>query len=111
MSEKVITLNSESFEADVLKSDKPVLVDYWAPWCSPCRMIAPILDAIADDPDMSSKITIGKLNIDESPEPASTYGVRNIPTLMLFKDGQVVGTLVGTNSRGQIETFINDSVS
>ena len=68
------------------------------------------ISAIADDPDMSSKITIGKLNIDDSPEPAGAYGVRNIPTLMLFKGGQVVGTLVGTNSRGQIETFIKDNI-
>lgn len=106
----IITLTDSDFEADVLKSEKPVLVDFWAPWCGPCKMIAPILDAIAVDSVMSSKITIGKMNVDENPETPGKYGVRGIPTLLIFKDGEVVDSKVGAISRTQLEEFVNSSI-
>lgn len=110
MSDKIVTLSDAEFEADVLKSDKPVLVDFWAPWCGPCKMIAPILDAIVDDPELSSKITIGKINVDENTETPQKYGVRGIPTLMIFNNGEVIGTKVGAVSRSQLQEFITDNV-
>ena len=111
MSDKIVTLSDSSFEADVLNSEKPVLVDFWAPWCGPCKMIAPILDAIVEDPELSSKIAVGKLNVDDNSETAAKYGVRGIPTLLIFQGGNVVGTKVGALSRTQLEEFIEQSVS
>jgi len=108
MSDKIITLTDNSFEADVLKSDVPVLVDFWAPWCGPCKMIAPILDAIAEE--YSGKITVGKLNVDENTESAGKYGVRGIPTLLLFKGGEVAATKVGALSRAQLVEFFEQNL-
>ena len=93
-----------SFGTDVLKSDKPVLVDYWAEWCGPCKMIAPILDETAKE--MGDKLQIAKMNVDENREIPAKFGIRGIPTLMLFKDGQLAATKVGALSKAQLTAFI-----
>ena len=108
MSESIVHVTDENFEETVLKSDQPVLVDYWAEWCGPCKMIAPILDEIASE--YGDKITIAKLNIDENPSTPPRYGVRGIPTLMLFKDGDVEATKVGALSKSQLSSFIDESI-
>jgi thioredoxin 1 len=97
-----------TFNTDVLNSDSPVLVDYWAEWCGPCKMIAPILDETAKD--YAGKLTIAKLNVDENHALAARYGVRGIPTLMLFKNGAVVGTKVGALSKSQLCAFVESSL-
>lgn len=105
MSDKIIHLTDGSFENDVLKAEGPILVDFWAEWCGPCKMIAPILDEIAEE--FEGKLTITKLNIDQSPATAPKYGIRGIPTLLLFKNGEVAATKVGALSKGQLKDFLN----
>ena len=90
-------VSDENFEADVLKSERPVLVDFWAEWCAPCKAIAPALEELASD--MDGRLTVAKINIDDNPLTPQKYGVRGIPTLMIFKDGQVAATKVGGNLR------------
>ena len=107
MSDRIIHITDATFEDKVLNSDKPVLVDYWAEWCGPCKMIAPILDEIADEYD--GKLTVAKLDTDRNQPTAIKYGVRGIPTLMIFKDGEIAGTKVGALSKSQLSAFI-DSV-
>lgn len=107
MSDKIVQISDASFEQDVLKASGPVLVDFWAEWCGPCKMIAPVLEELAEEYD--GKLTIAKLNIDSNIQTAPKYGVRGIPTLMIFKDGEVAGTKVGALSRTQLASFI-DSV-
>jgi len=102
-----IKVTDDSFEADVLKSEKPVLVDYWAEWCGPCRQIAPALEEVAAEMDT---IIIAKLNIDENPEVPSSMGVRGIPTLMIFKGGELVGTKVGVQSKSQLLDWIGQTI-
>ncbi|MGA2552621.1 MAG: thioredoxin TrxA [Burkholderiaceae bacterium] len=101
-------VNEDSFNAEVLNSDSPVLVDYWAEWCGPCKMIAPILDETAND--YAGKLTIAKLNVDDNQALAARYGVRGIPTLMLFKNGAVVGTKVGALSKSQLSAFVESNL-
>lgn len=108
MSDKIIHLTDSVFEQSVLKANGPVLVDFWAAWCGPCKMIAPILDEIADE--YAGKITIAKLNIDDNPQTAPQYGIRGIPTLLLFKDGLVKATQVGAVSKTQLKTFIDNNI-
>ncbi|MCH9697413.1 MAG: thioredoxin TrxA [Gammaproteobacteria bacterium] len=98
-------VSDDEFEQTVLKSDKPVLVDYWAEWCGPCKMIAPILSEIADE--YEDQITVLKMNIDENDNTPQQYGVRGIPTLMLFKDGEVEATKVGALTKGQLKEFLD----
>jgi len=108
MSENIIHVTDDSFEQDVLESDTPVLVDYWAEWCGPCKAIAPILDEIAAEYD--GKLRIAKLNIDDNPATPPRYGIRGIPTLMLFKGGNVEATKVGAVSKSQLATFIDSNI-
>jgi len=108
MSQATKTVTDDSFKADVLESSKPVLVDYWAEWCGPCRMIAPIVEETATQ--FADRLTVAKLNIDENAAIAKRYGIRGIPTLMLFKDGQPVATHVGSLSRSQLHTLLEGQI-
>ncbi|ATA26212.1 thioredoxin [Brenneria goodwinii] len=104
MSDKIIHLTDGSFDAQVLQAEGVTLVDFWAEWCGPCKMIAPILDEIAEE--FAGKLTVAKLNIDENPATAPKYGIRGIPTLLLFKNGEVAATKVGALSKGQLKEFL-----
>ena len=108
MSDNIVYLTDESFQTEVLDSTEPVLVDYWAEWCGPCKMIAPILTEIADE--YQGKVKIAKLNIDENPQTPPRYGIRGIPTLMLFKNGNVEATKVGALSKSQLTVFIDTNL-
>jgi len=101
-------VSDATFEQDVLKSDEPVLVDYWAEWCGPCKMIAPILDEVSRDYD--GRVQVAKLNVDDNQEVAAKYGIRGIPTLMLFKGGNVEATKVGAVSKSQLTAFIDSNL-
>jgi thioredoxin 1 len=108
MSGKPTQVTDVDFDEQVVKSDKPVLVDFWAPWCAPCRMVAPALEAIADR--MKDALRVCKVNVDESPGVAQTYGIRSIPTLMLFKQGQVACRMVGVRPQAEIEREIEAAI-
>ena len=108
MSESIKHVSDASFEADVINSDVPVLVDYWAAWCGPCKMIAPLLDDAAKQ--YEGRVMIAKLNVDNNPETAAKFGIRGIPTLMLFKDGKAAATKVGAMSKSQLTAFLDESL-
>ena len=108
MSESILKLTDAEFENQVIKSEKPILVDYWAEWCGPCKMIAPVLEEVATE--LADKVLIGKLNVDENTQTPPKYGIRGIPTLMLFKNGEVVGTQVGAISKSDLVNFIENNI-
>ena len=107
-SDNIVYTSDDGFDADVLGADKPVLVDYWAEWCGPCKMIAPILDEIADE--YSDRLKICKLDIDANQATPPKYGIRGIPTLMLFKNGEVEATKVGALSKSQLQAFLDSNI-
>ncbi len=108
MSSDIVYVTDDSFEDDVLKSEIPVLVDYWAEWCGPCKMIAPILEEIVGE--YTGKLKVAKLNIDENSATPPKFGIRGIPTLMIFKDGDVEATKVGALSKSQLTAFIDSNL-
>ena len=108
MSDQIIHVTDDSFDSEVLKSDVPVLVDYWAEWCGPCKMIAPILEDVVGE--YSGRLKIAKLNIDDNPATPPKFGIRGIPTLILFKDGDVEATKVGALSKSQLTAFIDSNI-
>ena len=110
MSENIKYITDASFEADVLKSDKPVLVDFWAEWCGPCKMIAPILEEIAKDPHYNGKLQIAKMDVDANQAVPSKFGVRGIPTLILFKNGVAAAQKVGAMAKGQLTSFSDSHI-
>ncbi|SEL31933.1 thioredoxin [Colwellia chukchiensis] len=108
MSDKIVQLTDDSFDTDVIKASGPVLVDFWAEWCGPCKMIAPLLNDVAEE--YAGKVTIGKLNIDQNANTPPKYGIRGIPTLLLFKDGVVADTKVGALSKTQLKEFLDKNL-
>ena len=108
MSDNIVTLSDASFEQDVINAEGPVLVDFWAEWCGPCKMIAPILKEVAAE--YAGKVTIGKLNIDQNSDTPPKFGIRGIPTLLLFKDGKVAATKVGALSKAQLVEFLDANI-
>jgi thioredoxin 1 len=103
-SDKVKTFTDDNFDADVLKSPTPVLVDFWAEWCGPCRLMAPTVDALATD--LEGKVVVGKLNVDENPNTPGNYSIRGIPTLLLFKGGRVVESVVGVADKAHLKSLL-----
>ena len=108
MSESILHVTDDNFEQEVINSSTPVLVDYWAEWCGPCKMIAPLLDEVAEQ--YAGKLKVTKLNIDDNPRTPPKYGIRGIPTIMIFKDGVVEATKVGAVSKSQLTGFIDGAV-
>ena len=108
MSEAIVHISDDTFEEEVVKSTTPVMVDYWAEWCGPCKMIAPILEEVADE--YTDKLKVVKLNVDDNPVTPPRFGIRGIPTLMIFKDGEVAATKVSAVSKKQLIAFVNGVV-
>jgi len=105
---KVVTVSDDEFEASVLQNSKPVLLDFWAEWCQPCKMLAPTVEEIAGE--YEDKLLVGKLNVDDNPGTATKFGIRGIPTLLFFKDGKVVQQLVGVKSKAEIKKVIEENL-
>jgi thioredoxin 1 len=108
MAENVLAVTDDTFDAEVLKSDLPALVDFWASWCGPCRAIGPVVEELAEE--YAGKVKVAKLNVDESPKTPGQYGIRAIPTLIMFKDGEVVDQITGAVSKSHIETALQKIV-
>ena len=108
MSAKVVTVSDAEFEQTVLKSDKPFMLDFWAEWCQPCKMLTPTVEELAGD--FEGQILVGKLNVDDNPNTATTYGIRGIPTLLFLKGGQVVQQIVGVKSKAEIKKIIEENL-
>ncbi len=107
-SELIVEISDASFESEVIKSEKPVLVDFWAPWCGPCKVLAPVVDEISTD--FANKLKVGKINVDDNPETSVKFGIRSIPTLIVFKNGEVVEQLVGAVPKSDIEKALGKAV-
>jgi len=105
---KTITITDENFNEEVLKSDKPVLIDFWATWCGPCKMVAPIVEELVDE--YEGKAKIGKLDVDNNQQTAIKFGVRSIPTILIFKDGKLKDTIIGAVPKGQIVQRLNSAI-
>jgi thioredoxin 1 len=105
----VVVISDAEFDQTVLKSDKPVMIDFWAEWCQPCKMLTPTVEELAGE--FEGQILVGKLNVDDNPNTATTYGIRGIPTLLFIKDGQVVQQLVGVKSKAEIKKVIEENLS
>jgi len=108
MSENTVDMTNENFEQECLKSEVPVLIDFWAEWCGPCRMVGPVVDELAEE--YKDKLKVGKLNVDNAREVAAQYGIRSIPTLMIFKGGQVADTMVGAQPKDGVKAFIDKNL-
>ncbi|CCQ90573.1 Thioredoxin-1 [Nitrospina gracilis 3/211] len=106
---KVVTVSDDEFDRSILQSDKPAVIDFWAEWCQPCKMLAPTVEELAGEYD--GKVVVGKLNVDDNPQTATKYGIRGIPTLLFFKDGQVVQQLVGVKSKAEIQKVIDETLA
>ena len=105
----VVTITDAEFESSVLQSDKPVILDFWAEWCQPCKMLSPTVEAIAGE--YEEKIKVGKLNVDDNPNTATKYGIRGIPTLLFFKGGEVVRQMIGVKSKAEIKKVIDENLA
>jgi thioredoxin 1 len=106
--ENLTPVSDANFAEEILKADKPALVDFWAPWCGPCKALGPLVEALADQ--YHDQVKVGKINIDDNPKTAASYGVRSIPTLILFKEGKVLDTLIGLVPKDRLETFLKKAL-